>query len=83
MIYPMMINVDFASIKDAGRKPKALCITLVVKLADQTILVSPRFVHLASLRMTLRPPAYRGLFGFAFALPASSQAYLKKAIYNA
>lgn len=30
MIYPMMVNVDFSSIKDVGRKPKGLCITLVV-----------------------------------------------------
>jgi len=30
MIYPMMINVDFASVKDIGRKPKGLCLTLVV-----------------------------------------------------
>lgn len=30
MIYPMMVNVDFASIKDVGKKPKGLCITLVV-----------------------------------------------------
>lgn len=30
MIYPMMINVDFASLKDVGKKPKGLCITLVV-----------------------------------------------------
>ncbi|SFJ89673.1 ACR3 family arsenite efflux transporter [Methylophaga sulfidovorans] len=30
MIYPMMVNVDFASIKDVGRKPKGLCLTLVV-----------------------------------------------------
>ena len=30
MIYPMMIGVDFASLKDVGRKPKGLCITLVV-----------------------------------------------------
>lgn len=30
MIYPMMVNVDFASIKDVGRKPKGLCVTLVV-----------------------------------------------------
>lgn len=29
MIYPMMIQVDFASIKDVGRKPKGLLITLV------------------------------------------------------
>ncbi len=30
MVYPMMIGVDFASLKDVGRKPKGLCITLVV-----------------------------------------------------
>ena len=30
MIYPMMVNVDFASIKDVGKKPKGLCITLVI-----------------------------------------------------
>lgn len=30
MIYPMMVSVDFASIKDVGRKPKGLCITLVI-----------------------------------------------------
>lgn len=30
MIYPMMVNVDFASLHDVGKKPKGLCITLVV-----------------------------------------------------
>lgn len=30
MIYPMMVNVDFASLKNVGEKPKGLCITLVV-----------------------------------------------------
>jgi ACR3 family arsenite transporter len=30
MIYPMMVNVDFASLKGVGRKPRGLCITLVV-----------------------------------------------------
>jgi len=30
MIFPMMVNVDFASIKDVGKKPKGLCLTLVV-----------------------------------------------------
>ena len=30
MIYPMMVNVDFASIKDVGKQPKGLAITLVV-----------------------------------------------------
>ncbi len=30
MIYPMMVNIDFASLKNVGKKPKGLCITLVV-----------------------------------------------------
>lgn len=30
MIYPMMVNVDFASLKDVGKKPKGLCISLVI-----------------------------------------------------
>jgi len=30
MIYPMMVNVDFYSLKDVGKKPKGLCITLVI-----------------------------------------------------
>ncbi len=30
MIYPMMLKVDFASIKNAGKNPKGLIITLVV-----------------------------------------------------
>jgi ACR3 family arsenite transporter len=30
MIYPMMLKVDFTSIKNAGKKPKGLIVTLVV-----------------------------------------------------
>lgn len=30
MIYPMMVNIDFASIKNVGKQPKGLIITLVV-----------------------------------------------------
>ena len=30
MIYPMMVNVDFASLKDVGKKPRGLIITLTV-----------------------------------------------------
>ncbi len=30
MVYPMMINVDFASLSHAGEKPKGLTITLVI-----------------------------------------------------
>lgn len=30
MITPMMVNVDFSSLKNVGKKPKGLCITLIV-----------------------------------------------------
>ena len=30
MIYPMMIQVDFAALKDVGKKPKGLILTLVI-----------------------------------------------------
>lgn len=30
MIYPMMVNIDFSTLKDVGQKPKGLCVTLVV-----------------------------------------------------
>lgn len=30
MIYPMMIQIDFASIKDVGRRPRGLILTLVI-----------------------------------------------------
>jgi ACR3 family arsenite transporter len=30
MIYPMMLKVDFSSIKDVGRKPKGLFLTLII-----------------------------------------------------
>lgn len=30
MIYPMMVQVDFSSIKDVGKKPKGLVLTLII-----------------------------------------------------
>ncbi|MEP4888824.1 MAG: ACR3 family arsenite efflux transporter [Aliiglaciecola sp.] len=30
MIYPMMVQIDFSSLKDVGKKPKGLALTLVV-----------------------------------------------------
>ena len=33
MIYPMMVGVDFGSIRDVGRKPKGLVITVVINWA--------------------------------------------------
>jgi ACR3 family arsenite transporter len=30
MIYPMMIQIDFSSIKDVGKKPKGLALTIVI-----------------------------------------------------
>lgn len=30
MVYPMMVQIDFSSIKDVGKKPKGLALTLVI-----------------------------------------------------
>ena len=30
MIYPMMIQIDFSSLKDVGRKPKGILLTLAI-----------------------------------------------------
>ena len=30
MIYPMMVQIDFSAIKDVGKKPKGLILTLVI-----------------------------------------------------
>ena len=30
MIYPMMVQIDFSSLKDVGKKPKGLALTLVI-----------------------------------------------------
>ncbi len=30
MVYPMMVQIDFTSIKDVGRKPKGLILTLII-----------------------------------------------------
>ena len=30
MIYPMMVQIDFSAIKDVGKKPKGLALTLVI-----------------------------------------------------
>ena len=30
MIYPMMVQIDFSSLKNIGDKPKGLCITLII-----------------------------------------------------
>ncbi|MCB1685627.1 MAG: arsenical-resistance protein, partial [Pseudomonadales bacterium] len=30
MIYPMMVQIDFSAIRDVGKKPKGLVLTLVV-----------------------------------------------------
>ena len=30
MIYPMMVQVNFSAIKEAGKKPKGLALTLVI-----------------------------------------------------
>lgn len=44
MIYPMMLKVDFSSIKNAGKKPKGLVVTLVVNW-----LIKPFTMYLIAL----------------------------------
>jgi ACR3 family arsenite transporter len=52
MIYPMMVQVDFSSIRDVGRKPKGLVITLVInwliKPFSMALLAMLFFNHLFS-----------------------------------
>jgi len=57
MIYPMMIQVDFAAIKDVGRKPRGLALTLVVNwlikpftMAALGVLFSSTCLHRGSIR---------------------------------
>lgn len=63
MIYPMMVGVDFASIKDIGRKPKGLVITLAVNW-----LVKP--FTMAALAVLFFDYLYTGLI--ATAMPIST-----------
>lgn len=59
MIYPMMLKVDFASIRNAGRKPKGLVITLVVNW-----LIKPFTMYLIAwffLKVLFRPFIDQGL----------------------
>ncbi len=64
MIYPMMVNVDFASIKDVGKKPKGLCITLVVNW-----LIKP--FTMAALGILFFEYIFAGLVG-----PADAKEYI-------
>jgi ACR3 family arsenite transporter len=58
MIYPMMVAVDFASIRGIGRKPKGLIITLVVNW-----LIKP--FTMAALAVLFFDYLYSGLIGDA------------------
>ncbi|AKH41109.1 ACR3 family arsenite transporter [Altererythrobacter atlanticus] len=58
MIYPMMVGVDFASVRDIGRKPKGLVITLAVNW-----LVKP--FTMAALAVLFFDHLYSGLIGSA------------------
>ncbi len=33
MIYPMMVQIDFSKVKEAGRRPKPLTLTLIINWA--------------------------------------------------
>ena len=64
MIYPMMVAVDFASIRDVGKKPRGLIITLVVNW-----LVKP--FTMAGLAVLFFDHLYRGWIA-----PADAQQYI-------
>ena len=42
MIYPMMVQVDFTSIRSVKEKPKGLFLTLVIGIASGSAIVSGR-----------------------------------------
>ena len=64
MIYPMMVNVDFGTLKHVGRKPKGICITLVVNW-----LVKP--FTMAMLGVLFFEHVFAGLVD-----PGSAQSYI-------
>jgi len=64
MIYPMMVSVDFSSLKDVGKKPKGLCVTLVINW-----LVKP--FSMAALGVLFFEYVFAGLVN-----PASAKEYI-------
>ena len=59
MIYPMMLNVDFASVKNAGKKPRGLVVTLVVgdgPLLQERPAGQARGIERLGHGRSLRPP---------------------------
>ncbi|MGB0671766.1 MAG: ACR3 family arsenite efflux transporter [Rhodospirillales bacterium] len=64
MVFPMMVNVDFSSLRDLGSKPKGLCVTLVVNW-----LVKP--FSMAALGLLF----FEGLFADLIE-PADAQQYI-------
>ncbi|HTN13569.1 MAG TPA: ACR3 family arsenite efflux transporter [Sphingomonadaceae bacterium] len=64
MIYPMMVGVDFASIRDIGRKPRGLIITLVINW-----LIKP--FTMAAIAVLFFDYLYTGLLP-----PADAQQYI-------
>jgi ACR3 family arsenite transporter len=58
MIFPMMVGVDFASIKDIGKKPKGLVITLVINwLVKPFTMAALAVLFFDYLYADLLPPA--------------------------
>jgi ACR3 family arsenite transporter len=61
MIYPMMIQIDFGAVRDVGRRPKGLIITLVVnwliKPFTMAALASLFFLHVFAAWIPASRPA--------------------------
>ena len=58
MIYPMMLKVDPSCLRDVGRKPKGLALTLIVNwLVKPFSTAAPGVLFFAHAFATLPPPA--------------------------
>lgn len=73
MIYPMMMKVDFASIKDVGRSPKGLYLTWVVNwlIKPFTIFGIAAFFFYVVFKALIPPDLARGYLAGAVLLGAA------------
>ena len=70
MIYPMMIQIGWSAIKDVGKKPKGLALTLFINW-----LVKP--FTMASLSASEMMPSLASIVAWAM-LPQISSAYIRQ-----
>ena len=60
MIYPMMIQIDFAAVKDVGKRPRGLVLTLVIHKVPNALVLKesnpPAVTVIACVSGTLSKP---------------------------